>query len=265
MRTLAVIIARAGSRGLRDKCVLPLCGRPIIAYTISHAQQSRLVDAIVLSSDSVRALAIGRAAGISVIQRPGHLATDATPVADVVRHATRVCEQSDGRCFDAVVVLYGNIPLRGDGAIDRCIQLMEQTGCDSVRTVAPVGKMHPDWMHRLDGDHLVQFRPNSIHRRQDLEPLYYHDAAVIVVKRDLLMASENSSDPHAFFGADRRAVIQEEHDTVDIDGLDDFYRAEALIRLRNETVFLDPGPTGASRRPAFTAAVQYGAARASSP
>jgi CMP-N-acetylneuraminic acid synthetase len=160
------------------------------------------------------------------------------------------------RRVDAVVILYGNIPVRADDAIDRCIELLEKSGCDSVRTVAPVGKLHPDWMHRLDGDRIAQYRPNSIHRRQELEPLYYHDGSVVAVQRHSLFAAEADSDPHAFFGLDRRAVVQDEHDTVDIDNLADFYRAEALIRMRSEALFV-PAPNCARRRPAFTAAVNH--------
>lgn len=234
MLTLAVIMARAGSRELPDKCVLPLCGKPMISYTIGHAQDSRLVSAIALSTDSKPAAAIGRAEGLFVIDRPAHLASDTARVDEVVRHATLCWEESTGEGpVDAVVILYGNIPLRGVDAVDQCIDLLERTGCDCVRTLAPVGKMHPDWMHRLDGDRMVQYRKNSIHRRQELEPLYYHDGGVIAVTRASLFTID-PNDPHAFFGKDRRGVIQRPEDTVDVDNRADFYRAEALIRLHNE-------------------------------
>ena len=256
MHTLAVILARAGSKGLPDKCVLPLCGRAVLAYSISHAQQSRCVDGIVLTTDSPHALAVGKLGRISTIQRPAELATDTARVDDVVRHAVSEYEASSSESVDAVVILYGNVPVRADGVIDRCVELLADAGADSVRTVTPVTKTHPDWLHHLDGDRMTQFRENSIHRRQDLEPLYYHDGAVVAVTRSSLFAAEGSDDPHAFFGSDRRAVPQAEEDTVDIDTLADLYRAEAIIRLANESVFLD-APKGASRRPPFTGAVAY--------
>ena len=255
MHSLAVILARAGSRGLPDKCVLPLCGKPVISYTIAHAQSSAFVEAVVLSTDSPRAAAIGRAAGVCVIDRPPELATDTARVDDAVRHAVEQYE-SAYEPVEAVAILYGNVPVRGEGIIDRCLDLLARTGCDSVRSVAPVGKMHPDWMHRLEDDRLIQYRPNSIHRRQDLEPVYYHDGAVVAVTRDALFAAAGSPDPHAFFGTDRRAVVQEDTDTVDIDTLADFYRAEAILRARSEAILLDI-PRGGSRRPAFTAAVSH--------
>jgi len=169
MHTLAVILARAGSKGLPDKCVLPLCGQPVIAYTLRHAQQSRRTDAIVLTTDSAPAMAVGRSRGVRVIERPPELATDTAPVDAVVRHAVKAYEDEIVKPVDVdiVVILYGNIPVRAEGAIDRCVDHLMETGCDSVRTVVRVSKQHPDWLHRLDGDRMEQVRPNSIHRRQD--------------------------------------------------------------------------------------------------
>ncbi len=235
MRTLAVILARAGSKGLPDKCVLPLCGQPVIAYTIGHAKAARRLTDVVLSTDSVKAQEIGRSMGVRVWPRPAELATDTARVDDAARDAVLGYEAETGGPVDAVVILYGNIPVRAPDAIDRCVELLERTGCDSVRTLAPVSKQHPDWLHRLDGDRMVQYRPNSIHRRQDLEPLYYHDGAVIAVARRSLFGPETAGDPHAFFGRDRRAVIQREEDSVDIDTRADFHRAEALLRARSES------------------------------
>jgi len=247
MLTVAVILARAGSKGLPDKCVLPLCGRPVIAYTIDHARQARLVDDVVLTTDSARAREIGRQMAIRVLTRPPELASDTAPVDQAVRHAVLWFESTTGRLVDAVVILYGNIPVRAPGAIDRCIEHLAATGCDSVRTVAPVSKQHPDWLHRLDADRMAQYRPNNIHRRQDLEPLYYHDGAVIAVTRRSLFADQTASDPHAFLGQDRRAVVQREEDSVDIDSKADFYRAEALLRDRDPSEVVNTSSSGDNR------------------
>ena len=256
MTTLAIILARSGSTGLPDKCVLPLCGRPVLAFTIGHAQQSRYVDEIILTTDSARAGMIGQAAGIEVVQRPDPLATDTARVDDAVRHAVRQYETDAHDQADVVVVLYGNVPIRADGIVDRCVDHLVKTGADSVRTVVSASKQHPDWMHRLEDDRMTCYRPNSIDRRQDLEPVVYHDGAVIVIRRESLFAPETADDPHAFFGRDRRAVVQQADDSVDIDTLADFYLAEAILRVRNEAAWADR-PTGASRRPAVTAAISH--------
>ena len=82
---------------------------------------------------------------------------------------------------------------------------------------------------------MTQYRPNSIYRRQDLEPLYYHDGAVAVVTRLALFdALKTPNDHQAFLGRDRRALVQNPEDSVDIDGPVDFYLAEALLRARGD-------------------------------
>jgi len=256
MNTLAIILVRAGSKGLPNKCILPLCGKPLLAYTIGHAQQSRYVDSILLTTDSPRAAAMGRAEGVLVLDRPRELAGDAVPSQDVVQHALRWYESHTGEQADAAVVLGGNVPIREDGLIDRCVDQLIATRCDSVRTVVPVGKYHPDWMHRLDGDRMIPYRANTIARRQDLEPLYCLDCSVVVARREFILSPETANNPQAYLGRDCRAIALES-EPVDIDTLADFYRAEAMLRVRSEALFCDP-PTAGSRRPPFTGAVAYG-------
>jgi CMP-N,N'-diacetyllegionaminic acid synthase len=228
---VAVILARAGSKGLPNKCIVPVLGKPMIAYTFEHSKAAKTLDGIVLTTDSPEAAALAGQYGVEVVNRPAPLASDKARVDESVRHAVLQYEARHSRRVDAAVILYGNIPVRAPGAIDRAAENLVRCGGDSVRTVAPVGKMHPDWMHKLDGDKMIQYRPNSIHRRQELEPVYYHDGAVIAVTREALFdASTAGSDPHAFFGKDRRAIVQGPHDAVDIDEPLDVLVAEAVLR-----------------------------------
>jgi len=89
-------------------------------------------------------------------------------------------------------------------------------------------------MSKLEGDQLIKYIDNKMHRRQDLPKLYTIDGAVGVVKYETLMRAEGNSDPHAFWGRDRRGLVQDAHETVDIDNLLDFYMAEAVLRAKDE-------------------------------
>lgn len=259
MTSLAVILARAGSKGLPDKCVLPLCGRPVIVYTIEQAKASRRVDAIVVTTDSPRIQAIARERGAEVVDRPAHLAGDEATVDAAARHAVEAFEEAHGVATDTIALLYGNVPVRAPGVIDAVIEHLVDTGADSVRTVAPVGRHHPDWLHRLEGDRLIPLRPNSIYRRQDLEPLCYHDGAAAAVTRASLFSQRALSDRQGFWGLDCRALMQDPIDTVDIDELADFYYAEAIIRIRSELAFAPPRQSRPADplRPVLTGAVAY--------
>lgn len=235
MNVLGVVLARAGSQGLRNKHILPLLGRPVIAYTFDHARAARLLTKCVVSSDSPEVLRLAAEAGFDPIARPDELATDTASVQDVLLHALDHVESRGGFVADAVVVLYGNVPVRGEGVIDRAIAVLRSTGCDSVRSFCPVGKWHPAWMARIEDDRVVPLQSGSIHRRQDLEPLYLHDGAVVAVSRaSLLRGREHPEDPHAFFGSDRRAIITAPGETVEIDRLVDFFLTEAILRQRTE-------------------------------
>jgi CMP-N,N'-diacetyllegionaminic acid synthase len=234
MSVLSVILARAGSQGLPRKCLRPLCGRAVVEYTFDHALESRSTDAVVFSTDSSEAARLGEARGIEWIERPDELASDTAPVDAAARHAVEVFEHRHPARVHVVVLLYGNVPVRPAGIVDRGIELLVATGADSVRTVVPVGRHHPDWMVRLHGDRVTPHRPNSHYRRQDLEPLYAIDGALAAVTRDALFgAAQTPEDHQAFLGQDRRAIVVSPDETVDIDELLDLYLAEAILRMRD--------------------------------
>jgi CMP-N-acetylneuraminic acid synthetase len=247
---LAVVMARGGSVGLPGKALRPLLGRPVLAYTLDHVRESRLVTRSVVSSDDQAILALAAKEGFETIQRPAELATAASATDPVLRHAVRTVAgtlrvpsletpgasalpSTDGTRSvpAAVVMLYGNVPVRRNGMIDRCIAMLRETGCDSVQTIAPVGKMHPYWMFDLDAERRISKHvPNDVFRRQDLPALYSPTGAVYVMRTEVLMAAEGSADPHAFLGKDRRGLVVAPEDSVDIDTEKDIYIAEAALR-----------------------------------
>lgn len=233
MQTLAIILARAGSRSIPEKCLHPVLGRPMIEYTFDHALAADTVHQTILTTDSVGAKALAARRGIRVIDRPPKLASDHATVDAAARHAAMMYEELSGRNIAEVVLLYANIPVRAAGVIDRAVFHRRETGADSVRTLAPIGKHHPLWLHRLEGDHMIQYAPNNVYRRQDLDPLYYHDGAVLVVTREALFSpATRGDDRFAFLGEDRRGIIQEPSDAVDVDEPFDILIAEALLRAR---------------------------------
>ena len=165
-----------------------------------------------------------------MIERPPELATSDASVQDTMLHAMASVELNNTFRADGLVVLYGNVPVRGAGIIDEAIAMLERTDCDSVRSFCPVGKWHPAWMSQLSGDRVEALESGSVHRRQDLAPLFLHDGAVVAVSRkSMLRGREFPNDPHAFFGIDRRGVKTEFGQTVEIDHARDLFLAEALL------------------------------------
>lgn len=234
-KVLGVILARGGSQGLPGKHLLPLLGKPVIRYTFEHARASRLLTHTVVSSDCEKILAEAEGQGLAALARPAELATSEASVQDVLLHAMDAMETETGLKFDAVVTLYGNVPVRPEGAIDKAIELLLTTGADSVRSFTPVGKWHPQWMSILRDDNVAALHAGSVHRRQDLKPLWLHDGAVVASSREVMeTARQNRSDPHAFFGVRRKGFETPQGSAVEVDHRRDLYWAEAVLRDQAE-------------------------------
>ncbi len=233
---VAVILARAGSKGLPGKNAAIVAGRPMLLWTIDHARAARGLTHIYLSTDGAVLADLGRSAGIGVIERPAALATDHATVDAAARHAVETIESQIGTHTRAVVILYANVPLRPPGLIDGALEKLFNTGCDSVQSVCPVGKMHPYWMKTLGSagrpsDALGMYQDNAIYRRQDLPPVYMLDGGIIAVTRQSLFTVE-PGQPHAFLGRDRRAVLTQPGEVVDVDDATDLRLADILLKQR---------------------------------
>ncbi|MEM9418665.1 MAG: acylneuraminate cytidylyltransferase family protein [Planctomycetota bacterium] len=232
MNALAVILARAGSKGLPHKNQLPVAGKPCLAWTIEHALETVSLERILLSTDSNEMSQIGRHLGVEVVTRPYEFAHDTATVDAAARHAVTSIIGN----HEHIVILYGNVPVRPDDLTQRALDKLVETGCDSVQSVCPVGKNHPYWMKSITGENddvMEAYEPNSIYRRQDLPPLYQLDGGVIAVTRDSLFTID-PANPHAFLGEDRRVVVTKPGEVVDIDEAKDLIVAEATLKLQAE-------------------------------
>jgi CMP-N-acetylneuraminic acid synthetase len=233
---LAIILARAGSKGLPGKNSMPIAGKPCAAWTIEHALAAKAVSRVVLSTDDPRLKDLARSMGVRVVDRSAALASDAATVDAAAREAVQALGELSSRT--PIVLLYANVPVRPVGLIDRAVSMLLETGCDSVQSYAPVGKMHPWWTARVEsetgrvaaweGDVLN----HGVFRRQDLPPAYIPDGGVLVVTRRALFCEIPTvpPGPHAFFGLDRRGVVTGEGEVVDIDSRVDAMVADAIIR-----------------------------------
>jgi N-acylneuraminate cytidylyltransferase len=227
---LAVVIGRAGSKGLPRKNALPVAGVPMIARTIRFARASRSIGRVAVSTDGDEIAAIARDEGAEVVLRPAALASDTATVDSAVRHAVESLAAGEG----IVVILYGNVPVRPADLADRAVARLVETGADSVQSYYRVGKTHPYWMSRLDGaGRVAQFVENRIYRRQELPPLFMPDGGVIAVRRESLF-DVREGEPHAFFGRDRRGIETAEGEVVDVDTAVDLAVAEAILAAQTE-------------------------------
>ena len=227
MRTVAIIPARGGSKGVPRKNIRLLHGRPLLAYTAEAARAARRLSGVVLSTDDAEIADVGRACGLDVpFVRPAELARDDTPMLPVVQHAVAFLE-SRGERFDAVCLLQPTNPMRRAEDVDACVDLLESSGADSVFTVLPVPpEYNPHWVYFRGADASLRLSTGEatpISRRQALPDAYHREGGVYVTRRDVLM------EGNSLYGARACGHLVDPARSVNIDLPEDWLRAESLL------------------------------------
>ena len=162
MRVLAVIPARGGSKGVPRKNVKLLAGKPLIAYSIQAAQQSRAIELCLVSTDDPEISETARAFGADVLPRPDYLAEDTTSMPKVIEH---VLEQR-GAGFDILLLLQPTCPQRTSTDIDNALKIFQERNVQSVISVYQVEDHHPARMaFALLGDGTVVVEPDRYPER----------------------------------------------------------------------------------------------------
>jgi CMP-N-acetylneuraminic acid synthetase len=234
MRVLGIITARGGSKGIPRKNIRLLAGRPLLQYTAEAALGAKRLARIVLSTEDEEIAAVGRRCGLDVpFLRPPELARDDTPTLPVLQHAVRELEKTGAR-FDAICLLQPTAPLRQAADIDACVDLLAESGADSVVSVLPVPAEHnPHWVYFRDDEGLLRLstgEASPVPRRQLLPPAFHREGSVYVTRRDVLI------EQNSLYGSKVAGYLIDASRSVNIDTMEDWLRAETML---NETRPLD--------------------------
>jgi CMP-N,N'-diacetyllegionaminic acid synthase len=230
VKRLCTICARGGSKGLKDKNLRELCGKPLIAHSILQAKASALFDAVAVSSDSERILNAAREWGADyLVIRPPGLAGDAAPKVPAIRHCVLEAERMAGKVFDTLVDLDATSPLRLPGDIVGAIALLERGDCANVITGSPARRSPYFNMVEIGEDNIARLckKPaKPVERRQDAPRCYDMNASVYVWRRKTLF------DLDGVLGPDTRLFEMPEERSLDIDTELDFEIVEYLMRKK---------------------------------
>ncbi|MDF1809649.1 MAG: acylneuraminate cytidylyltransferase family protein [Phycisphaerales bacterium] len=240
---IAIVLARAGSKGLPGKNSMLLAGKPCAQWTIELALSSNSIRQVVVSSDDEQVKNGAQNLGCTVIDRPEELAHDTATIDNAARHAF----ESIGSPDVPIVILYANVPVRPDSLIDDAVSMLCDSKCDSVQSYTQVGKHHPWWTVRVDESGEVQPWEGDVlyhncFRRQDLPSALIPDGGVVALTPDALMCRVDApSGPHCFLGNDRRGIITREGEVIDIDSRIDQIVAETILneQMRERVVHAD--------------------------
>jgi len=231
-RFLALIPARGGSKGLKDKNIRQLNNKPLLAYTIEAAKESRIFDRIIVSTDSEKIAAVALKYGAEVpFMRPKELATDTASSMDVLIYTIELLQESNDK-YDYVALLQPTSPLRTSQDIVGAVNLLIEKNANSVVSVCRV-EHSPLWSNTLPEDLSLKdfIRPEIRNlRRQDLPIFYRLNGAIYIVKVSYILESKD------FFGQESYAYIMPVNRSVDIDTELDLVLAEVLLQHEKQQI-----------------------------
>jgi CMP-N,N'-diacetyllegionaminic acid synthase len=232
VKRLCTICARGGSKGVQNKNIRSIAGKPLIAYSIEQAVASGLFSCIAVSSDSDEILQTALRCGASLaVKRPAELATDQAAKLPAIAHCVREAARRSDTAFDVVVDLDATSPLRSAEDIAGAVALLESTDAPNVITGCAARRSPYFNLVELDSRgtvHLSKPADPPVVRRQDAPPCFDMNASIYVWHCKVLL-----DDPRVFYAGTRLFAMPEER-SVDIDSELDFEWVEYLLRRRTE-------------------------------
>jgi len=218
---IAIIPARAGSKRLKDKNILNLSGKPLLAWSIEAGLKSKYIDKVIVSSEDEKILEIACDYDAKIIKRPYHLASDTATTFDTLKHTLENIES-----YDYIVLLQPTSPLRDAKHIDEAIELLQQKNADAIISVCK-SDHSPLWSNTLpENKSMKNFLHNEIKNRrsQDLESYYKLNGAIYICNIKKLLEEET-----LFLQENIFAFIMDKKSSIDIDDIIDFKLAEVLL------------------------------------
>lgn len=230
-KLIAIIPARSGSKGLKDKNIRQLNGKPLLAYSIKAAVESGLFDTVHVSTDSLEYADIAKFYGADEpFLRDKHNAGDASSSWDVVREVLRKYGEI-GKEFDTCVLLQPTSPMRTAEDIKKAYCLFEKQKAKSLTSVTEVD--HPvQWCFKLDNTCYMKDFADSPYKdchRQELEKHYRENGAIYIVS-----TADIDNSAFDFYTDQCVAYVMDFWRSIDIDTLQDFIIAETVMKLQEE-------------------------------
>jgi CMP-N,N'-diacetyllegionaminic acid synthase len=227
---LAVIPARGGSKGLPGKNIRPLCGLPLIGHSIRLARLCPQITRVAISTDSAEIAEVARKMGADVpFMRPPELAEDGTPMWAVLQHALQAVENLDGKKYQLLLLLDPTSPCRLPEDIAGALsKLQEHPDADGIIGVSQPD-FNPIWHCVIENEGWMSdlVPAGALYtRRQDVPRVYRINASLYIWRAAFIRKSSGN------WRADGRHLMYEvpENRAVHIDTLEEFQRAELLIR-----------------------------------
>jgi CMP-N-acetylneuraminic acid synthetase len=230
MKILSVVCARAGSKGIENKCIARIGQKMVVEYSIEYSRSLGPGVKTVVSTDIEDLISYCVKNGIPFVRRDKCICADNSRIEDALADAI----EREGQDHDYCSLVYGNIPTRYPRIFhDAALFLNGHTDYDAAISMQDVGKYHPEWMCDYSEDVLVA-TDGSRCRRQDLPPKMIHDGHTLIFKIKEFYAKcrgtvkYDASRRYSMFGNKIKPLINEEA-VIDIDTRKDMRLAEGFL------------------------------------
>ncbi|WP_368507574.1 acylneuraminate cytidylyltransferase family protein [Bradyrhizobium lupini] len=221
-KTLAVIAARGGSKGIPHKNLLDLCGKPLIAWTVEQARAARGVDVVAVSSDSDNILAAAEAAGAVGVRRPEDISGDLASSESAWLHALNATDERMGR-FERIVALQATSPIRESSDIENALATFDRDHLDSLLSVCEV-EDYFNWRIGASGPEPINYDYHNRRMRQQIEKRYLENGSFYVLIPSLLREQNNR------LGGKIGFHVMDRHKMFQIDRPEDVKLCAAIMR-----------------------------------
>lgn len=227
---IALIPARGGSKGVKNKNIRELNGKPLIQYTVEAALNCKSINRVIVSTNDKEIATIAKNLGADVpFLRPEEIATDNTPDRPVMTHLVNWLMENEGFSPSFLVYLRPTTPFKTSKLIDSCIKkIIANKEATSLRTVTKAeGVYHPYWMYKSEEGALKSFIEGisikDYYQRQLLPDCYRLNGVVDILKPEIFMKNED------IYGNNIFHFETNEEQSLDIDTEFDFQLAEFLF------------------------------------
>ncbi len=229
-KIIAIILARMGSKGLKNKNLKKLGLYPLVAWPIKSAKKSKYVDKIVVSTDSKKIARISKKYGAEIpFLRPKKISSDKSSSFDAIKHCLNYF-QNTNQNFDYIVLLEPTSPFTSYKDIDKAITLLlnKSKSFDSLVSVYPAINEHVEFIYKMEKNNKLKKINNSkkkFIRRQDISKYFYLDGSIYISK------VKNYLKNKSFIGKKTISMVMPKIKSMEIDDHIDLFIANASLSI----------------------------------
>ena len=190
MNSVCIIPARGGSKGIPKKNIIPIAGKPLVAWSIEQAVRAQSIRRVYVSTDDDQIAVVAKSFGAEIIDRPDSLSKDDSTSESALLHAWDTIEKIDNDKYDSIVFLQATSPLREEGDLDAAIKLYADGKFDTLLSCT---KLEDYFIWQKDSDNFVSvnYDFHNRKRRQDITPHYLENGSIYIFTPEVLIKYNN--------------------------------------------------------------------------